>query len=90
MKILMWIERSTIGWLENIYFLLKQGDTLHIFVSMVSQFMHSPRGVCFCATYKILHYVKSTPSKRILIKKNTRLVLEAYNLYTLGRLSAMG
>ena len=47
-------------------------------VSVVSQFMHSPKERHQEAVYRILKYLKSTPGKGILYKKGTSLNLEAY------------
>lgn len=47
-------------------------------VSVVSQFMHSPKEVHLQAVHHVLHYLKANPSKGILFKRNTGLVLEAY------------
>ncbi|KAL5571449.1 hypothetical protein UlMin_021046 [Ulmus minor] len=47
-------------------------------VSMVSQFMHSPREVHLQVVYQILHYLKGSPGKGVLFKRNSSLVLEAY------------
>ena len=47
-------------------------------VSLVSQFMHCPREVHLQATYSILHYLKGTPGRGILYKRNGNTILEAY------------
>jgi len=47
-------------------------------VSLVSQFMHCPREVHLQATYTILHYLKGTPGRWILYKRNGNTILEAY------------
>ncbi|KAL5559567.1 hypothetical protein UlMin_035778 [Ulmus minor] len=47
-------------------------------VSMVSQFMHSPREVHLQAAYQILHYLKGSSGRGVLFKRNSGLVLEAY------------
>ena len=47
-------------------------------VSMISQFMHSPKEAQLQATYRVLQYLKGTPCKGILLKRNGALVLEAY------------
>ena len=47
-------------------------------VSLVSQFMHCPREVHLQATYRILHYLKGTPGRGILYKRNGNTILEAY------------
>lgn len=48
-------------------------------MSIISQFMHSPKEAHLQAMYKILWYPKFTPYKGILLKKNEELSLEAYN-----------
>ena len=47
-------------------------------VSVISQFMHSPKEAQLQATYRVLQYLKRTPCKSILFKRNGVLVLEAY------------
>ncbi|KAL6347733.1 hypothetical protein AAG906_026262 [Vitis piasezkii] len=47
-------------------------------VSVISQFMHDPREPHLQAAYRVLHYLKGNPGKRILFKKNNTLALEAY------------
>ena len=47
-------------------------------VNLVSKFMHNSKEVYLQVVHKILHYLKATPRKRILLKKNTELSLEAY------------
>lgn len=47
-------------------------------VSAVSQFMHSPKEIHLAAVYRILRYLKSTPGKGILFRKNEKMELEAY------------
>ncbi|RVW32244.1 Copia protein [Vitis vinifera] len=50
-------------------------------VSVICQFMHDlhePREPHLQATYRVLHYLKGNPGKRILFKKNNTLALEAY------------
>lgn len=44
----------------------------------VVDFMHNPKEVHLQAVHRILHYLKASPGKGILFKRNTRLVLEAY------------
>ncbi|KAL6345607.1 hypothetical protein AAG906_017337 [Vitis piasezkii] len=46
-------------------------------VSVISQFMHSPKDVHFQVAYRVLRYLKSTPGKGILFKKGVELSLEA-------------
>ena len=48
-------------------------------VSIVSQFMHNPKGVHLQAVHRILQYLKGTPGKGILFKKGEGLTLEAYS-----------
>ncbi|RVW66512.1 Retrovirus-related Pol polyprotein from transposon RE1 [Vitis vinifera] len=47
-------------------------------VSMISQFMHSPKEAHLQVAYRVLQYLKGTPGKGILFKRNGGLVLEAY------------
>ncbi|XP_059664076.1 uncharacterized mitochondrial protein AtMg00810-like [Cornus florida] len=47
-------------------------------VSVVSQFMHNLREVHLHAVYRVLHYLKTSLGKEILLKRNTGLVLEVY------------
>lgn len=47
-------------------------------VSMVSQFMHSPRQEHFNAIYRILRYLKGTPGRDLLVKNHGHLQVEAY------------
>nr|KYP41834.1 Copia protein [Cajanus cajan] len=47
-------------------------------VSLVSQFMHCPREVHLHAIYRILQYLKGTPGRGILYKRNGNTSLEAY------------
>ncbi|XP_024030615.1 uncharacterized protein LOC112094295 [Morus notabilis] len=47
-------------------------------VSVISQFMHDPREPHLQAAHRILHYLKGSPEKGILFKRNSVLTLEAY------------
>nr|KYP73997.1 Copia protein [Cajanus cajan] len=47
-------------------------------VSLVSQFMHQPKEVHLQATLRIVQYLKGTPGKGILFKRNRNVNLEAY------------
>jgi hypothetical protein len=47
-------------------------------VSVVSQFMHSPREPHMEAVYRILRYLKSSPSKGLLFSPHDHLKIEAY------------
>ena len=47
-------------------------------VSMVSQFMHSPGQEHFDAAYKILRYLKGTPGKGLMFRKQDNLQIEVY------------
>lgn len=47
-------------------------------VSVISQFMHSPKEAHLQVAYRVLQYLKGTPGKGILFKRNGGLVLEAY------------
>ena len=47
-------------------------------VSVVSQFMHDPREKHLQAVNRILSYLKGTPGRGILFKKNEGLLIEAY------------
>lgn len=59
-----------------IYFSFTRPDIAYV-VSVVSQFMHSPRESHLEAAYRILRYLKFTLRKGILFKKNRDLGLEA-------------
>ena len=47
-------------------------------VSMVSQFMHSLGQEHFDAAYKILRYLKGTPGKGLMFRKQDNLQIEVY------------
>lgn len=47
-------------------------------MSIVSKFTHDPREKHLQAVHRILHYLKATPGRGILFKKNEGLNLEAY------------
>ena len=47
-------------------------------VSVISQFMHSPKEVYLQAAHRVLQYLKRTPRKGIMFRRNRSLVLEAY------------
>ena len=47
-------------------------------VSMVSQFMHYPKENYLQAVHRILQYLKGTPRRGILFKRNGNTTLEAY------------
>ncbi|XP_019079594.1 uncharacterized mitochondrial protein AtMg00810-like [Vitis vinifera] len=47
-------------------------------VSMVSQFMHAPGPEHFEAVYRILRYLKGTPSRGLLFKSRGHLQIETY------------
>ncbi|XP_059654466.1 uncharacterized mitochondrial protein AtMg00810-like [Cornus florida] len=47
-------------------------------ISMVSQFMHSPRREHFDAVYRILRYLKGTLGRGLLLKNRGHLQVEAY------------
>ena len=47
-------------------------------VSLVSQFMHQPKEVHLQVALRIVQYLKGTPGKGILFKRNKRVSLEAY------------
>jgi hypothetical protein len=47
-------------------------------VSIVSRYMHDPRSGHLDAVYRILRYLKSSPGKGILFKKNGHLNIEGY------------
>lgn len=55
-------------------------------VSLVSQFMHALHKEHLEATYRILRYLKSSPGKGLLFKKNGQRTIEVYRC-RLGRLS---
>ena len=47
-------------------------------MSVISQFMHSPKEAHLQAAYRVLQYLKGATGKGILFKRNGGLVLEAY------------
>ena len=47
-------------------------------ISIVGQFLHSPRKAHLQAVHRILQYLKSSLGKRILFKRDTGLHIEAY------------
>jgi len=47
-------------------------------VSLVSQFMHQSRVAHLQVSIRIVHYLKGIPRRRILLKKNKNVSLEAY------------
>jgi hypothetical protein len=47
-------------------------------VSVISQFMHSPRESHMEAVYRILRYLKSSPGKGLLFSRHGHLKIEAY------------
>ncbi|KAH9753027.1 protein kinase domain-containing protein [Citrus sinensis] len=47
-------------------------------VSVISQFMHSPCKEHLEAVYKVLKYLKKTPGKGLLFKKNNNMQVEVY------------
>ncbi|XP_024029849.1 uncharacterized protein LOC112094067 [Morus notabilis] len=47
-------------------------------VSVISQFMHNRKKVHLQVAYRVLRYLKGTPGRGILFKRNGWLVLEAY------------
>ena len=47
-------------------------------VSMVSQFMHNPHEEHLNAVYRILRYLKSSPGKGLLFKKNSSRKVDAF------------
>nr|KYP52900.1 Retrovirus-related Pol polyprotein from transposon TNT 1-94 [Cajanus cajan] len=47
-------------------------------VSLVSQFMHQPKEVHLQAALRIVQYLKGTPGRGILFKRNRNVNLEAY------------
>ena len=60
-----------------IYLSHSRSNTTYI-VGVVSQFMHDPREEHMHAVFRILHYLKASPRKGILLKKGTKLIIEAY------------
>ena len=47
-------------------------------VSVVSQFMHSPRQAHLDAVFRIVKYLKSTPGKGLFFAKHGHTQIEAY------------
>jgi hypothetical protein len=73
-------------WLAEIWLALFPGS-LHIAydVSMVSQFMYSPREPHMEAIYRILCYLKSSPGKGLLFSRHDRYKIKDYtNAYWVG------
>lgn len=47
-------------------------------VSVISQFMHNPKNSHLQSAYRVLRYLKATPGKGILYRRNGTLKLECY------------
>jgi hypothetical protein len=47
-------------------------------VSVVSRYMHDPRNGHMDTVYQILRYLKNTPGKRLIFKKNGHLNIKSY------------
>ena len=47
-------------------------------ISVISQFMHNPKNSHLQSAYRVLKYLKATPSKGILYRRNETLRLEGY------------
>lgn len=45
---------------------------------MISQFMYNPKEVHLSTAYRVLHYLKGTPGKGIMFKRNDKLILKTY------------
>lgn len=69
-----------------IYLAHKQPDIAHS-VSVISQFMHQLKESHLQAAYRILHYLKGSPGKETLFKRNGSLTLQAYTDARLCRFS---
>lgn len=63
---------------ERLIYLSHTKSNITYVVSVVSQFMYSPKKLHLKAIYWILQYLKESPTKRILFKKIEELSLEAY------------
>ena len=70
-----WRYQRLVG--KLIYLSYTRPDIAYV-VSVVSQFMHSPRECHLEAVHRILQYLKATPRKGVLFKNNGRLTMEAY------------
>lgn len=62
----------------KLIYLSHTGPDIAYSVSVISQFMHNPRESHLQAAYRVLHYLKGSPGKGILFKRNSTLTLEAY------------
>ena len=58
--------------------LIKTRPDIAYAVSIVSQFLHSPRKAHLQAIHRILQYLKGSLGKGILFKRDTGLHIEAY------------
>jgi len=60
-----------------IYLAHTRSDIAYV-VSVVSQFMHDPRERHLQAVNKILQYLKKSPRRGLLFKRNEKLIMEVY------------
>ena len=61
-----------------IYLTITRPDITYV-VGLVSQFMHKPMEVHWKAALRILTYIKGSPEKALLYKKNEHLRIEAFS-----------
>ncbi|KAK7406483.1 hypothetical protein VNO78_08110 [Psophocarpus tetragonolobus] len=59
-------------------FISQQKPDIAFAVSLVSQFMHQPKKAHLQAALRIVQYLKGTPGRGILFKRNKSVSLEAY------------
>jgi hypothetical protein len=62
----------------RLIYLSRTGPDIAYAISVVSQFMHSPREPHMEAIYRILRYLKSSPGKELLFSPHDHLKIEAY------------
>ena len=66
------------GMYQRLIYLSHTRSDIAYAVGVISQFMHSSKKTHLQVVHKILHYLKSSLGKGILLKKETKLTLEAY------------
>jgi len=59
-------------------------------VTVVSQFMHDPRNRHLQAINKVLQYLKTSPGRELLFKRNEKLKMEVYTVQIMQGLPLIG